>query len=91
MFGVPPLALPTGMYAQGLDALAASGCDVVLDGHDCDGTLGNSYAWSANTLLDGRPDRLVARRVTYGPSLILRELGKDFVPPSAWSRLGRCR
>ena len=89
MFGVPPLGVPTGMYGQGLRALAEAGCDVALDGHDGDGTLGNVYAWSANTLLDGRLDRLAGAAREVGPRFILRELVKDFVSPSVWSRLRR--
>ena len=82
-FGVPPLGVPTGMYELGLRALAADGCDVALDGHDGDGALGPLYAWSANTFLDARLDRLVRAARECGARVILRELVNDFLPPSS--------
>lgn len=87
--GTPPLGAPTGMYARGFQALAAGGCDIALDGHDGDGTVGNPYAWSANTLLDVRLDRLARAAREYGSLAILGETVKDFMSPSAWSRLRR--
>ena len=89
MFGAPPLSVPAGMYGRGLQALAAAGCDVALDGHDGDGILGTLYAWSANTLLDGRLDRLARAAHEDGSRFILGKMAKDFVPPAVWSRLGR--
>ena len=86
-FGAPPLGFPTGMYPLGLRALAEGGCDVALDGHDGDGTLGNLYAWPANTLLDARPDRLIRAAREWGARVILGETVKDFIPPSALNRL----
>ncbi len=88
-FGTPPVGMPTGMFARGLEALAAHGCVTALDGHDGDGTLGNQYAWTANTLLDVRPDRLVRAAREYGSWFILRETIRDFVPPSVWRRFRR--
>jgi asparagine synthase (glutamine-hydrolysing) len=88
-FGAPPVGFPTGMYPLGLRALAAEGCEVALDGHDGDGALGNLYAWAANTLLDGRPDRLIGAAREWGARAILRETVKDFIPPSALRRLRR--
>ncbi len=81
-FGAPPFGVPTGMYGPAVRALAAAGCDVALDGHDGDGTLGNMYAWSANTLLDGRPDRLARAAREYGARFVFRKTLKDIVPPS---------
>jgi asparagine synthase (glutamine-hydrolysing) len=89
MFGVPPLSLPTGMYGRGARALAAAGCEIALDGHDGDGTLGNTYAWAANTLLDTRPDRLARAAREYGSRFIARETVKGFVSPPLLSRLRR--
>jgi asparagine synthase (glutamine-hydrolysing) len=88
LFGTPRLGVPTGMYGIGFRALAEAGCDVALDGHDGDGTLGTLYAWSANTLLDGRPDRFVRAARTYGSGFVLRKLAKDVLSPSL-SRLLR--
>ena len=88
-FGAPPFGVPTGMYGPAVQALAAAGCDVALDGHDGDGTLGNMYAWSANTLLDARPDRLARAAREYGARFVLRKTLKDLVPPSVASRLLR--
>ena len=88
-FGTPPLGAPTGMYARGFEALAAGGCDVVLDGHDGDGTLGNLYSWSGNTLLDGRFDRFARAVVDYGLRPMLEETANDLLPPSVVRRLRR--
>lgn len=87
--GTPPLGAPTGMYAQGFRALAASGCDSALDGHDGDGTLGNMYAWPSNALLDGRFDRLARATREYGSYAVLGDMLKDFLPPPVWARLRR--
>lgn len=87
IFGVPPLGVPVGMYGPGLRALADAGCVTALDGHDGDGTLGNNYAWEANTLLDGRFDRLFAEARGSGVRRVVRETIKGFAPPSLPSRL----
>ena len=86
-FGAPPLVAPVGMYGRGLQALVERGCDVALDGHDGDGVLGNMYAWEANTLLDGRLDRLAGAVRQDGPGLILRETVKGLVSSSLLSRV----
>lgn len=85
--GTPPLAAPTGMYAQAFEGLVARGCEVALDGHDGDGTLGNQYAWAGNTLLDLRPDRLVGAARKHGARVMLRETVKDLVAPAVRRRL----
>ncbi len=90
-FGVPPLGGPTGMYERGLQALTAAGCDIALDGHDGDGTLGGLYAWSANTLLDGRLDRLALAARQEGALFVLQDVVDDVLSPSLKARLRRRR
>ena len=68
--------------------MAGAGCDVALDGHDGDGVLGLLYSWVANTLLDGRPDRLARAVRDVGSRSIARQLAVELVPPAVW-RLAR--
>lgn len=87
--GMPPLAAPTAMHQQAFRAFAELGCTTVLDGHDGDGTLGSLYAWSGNTLLDMRLDRLVRAAREFGPRTIARDTIADLVPPRWLSTLRR--
>jgi len=81
-FGAPGISLPTGVLDTALPALAAQGCDVVLDGHDGDGVLGHRYADHAMALLDLRIPLLLTSARQVGRTAVLRTLASEFVPPA---------
>lgn len=90
-FGVPGVALPTGVLDTALPAFAAEGCDVVLDGHDGDGVVGHAFANHANALLHLQAGPLVARARQAGWPRVLRTIASEVLPPSLRMRRLRRR